>query len=86
MLSNKAAVAALGLVAMAGAAGTGAFIASQRAQPPAIVAEAPAPALAQEGVESTEATIDPVPAGEPMLLDALGWAPPGGGCRPGATG
>jgi hypothetical protein len=73
MLSNKAAVAALGLVAMAGAAGTGAFMATQRAQPPAIVADAAAPALAQEGVEATEATIDPVPAAEPSTSEV---APP----------
>jgi type IV secretory pathway VirB10-like protein len=58
MLSNKAALAAAGLVAMAGAAGTGAFIATQRAQPPAIVSDASAPALAEQGVEATEATID----------------------------
>jgi type IV secretory pathway VirB10-like protein len=73
MLSNRAAVAALGLVAMAGAAGTGAFLATQRAQPPAIVADAAAPALAQEGVDATEATIDPVPAVEPSTADV---APP----------
>lgn len=64
MLSNKAALAAAGLVAMAGAAGTGAFIATQRAQPPAIVSDASTPALAEQGVEATEATIDAPPAAE----------------------
>jgi type IV secretory pathway VirB10-like protein len=78
MLSNKAALAAAGLVAMAGAAGTGAFIATQRAQPPAIVSDASAPAPAEQGVEATEATIDspPAPNKDATALAEPAAAPP----------
>jgi type IV secretory pathway VirB10-like protein len=55
---NKAAIAGMGLVALTGAAGMGAFIASQRSQH---AVETTAPSLAASGVEATEAVVEPLP-------------------------
>ncbi len=60
MLSNKAAVAAIGVVALAGAAATGVFLASRQAEPQAVatVAGAPSDALASSAVDATEGVVD----------------------------
>jgi type IV secretory pathway VirB10-like protein len=59
MLSNKAAFAALGVVALVGAAGAGAFIASRRAPQVVVPVSDLAPsASAAAGVEATEAVVD----------------------------
>lgn len=55
MLSNKAAIAAVGLVALVGAAGAGAFIATQRAE-----SAFEAPVLTAGGIDATEATVEPL--------------------------
>ncbi len=60
MLSNKAALAAIGVVAFAGAAATGAFLASRRPEPAAVatVSSASTDAATTPGVEATEAVVD----------------------------
>lgn len=60
MLTNKAAIAAIGVVALAGAAATGVFVASRQAEPQAVVtmAEAPADAPPSSGVDATEGVVD----------------------------
>ena len=60
MLSNKAALAAIGVVAFAGAAATGAFLASRRPAPAAVTAGASVSpdAGTAHGVDATEAVID----------------------------
>jgi type IV secretory pathway VirB10-like protein len=77
MLSNKAAIAAVGLVALAGAAGAGAFIASQRS---AFAPDAQAPSVTA-GVDATEATVEPLtpppsPAEKAPAARAVSPAPP----------
>lgn len=62
MLSNKVAVALVGLLALVGAAGAGAFFASRPSVQPMVTedvkAPAPAPAAATEAVDSTETVVD----------------------------
>ena len=60
MLSNKAAVAAIGVVALAGAAATGVFLASRGPESPAGVAVSTesAAGAAPAGVDATEAVIE----------------------------
>ena len=62
MLSNKVAVALLGLLALVGAAGAGAFFASRPSAAPMITADVKAPAVQEsapaKAVESTEAVVD----------------------------
>lgn len=77
MLSNKAAVAAIGVVALAGAVATGVFVASRQAEPQAVVtmAEAPSDAPASTGVDATEGVIEDtdtgaVPTREPAPVPA----------------
>jgi len=60
MLSNKVALAVIGAVALTGAAAAGAFLASYRAEPAAVV-EVPSAtpeAVPAAGVEATEAVVD----------------------------
>ena len=54
MLSNKAALAAIGVVALVGASAAGTFLASRHAEP----APAPRPNGEPPGVEATEAVVD----------------------------
>jgi type IV secretory pathway VirB10-like protein len=61
MLSNKVAVALLGLLALVGAAGAGAFFASRPSVQPVIAEDVKAPATseaASKAVEATEAVVD----------------------------
>src|SRR6185436_6124158 len=62
MLSNKVAVALLGLLALVGAAGAGAFFASRPSASPMTTADVKAPAVQDsaptKAVESTEAVVD----------------------------
>lgn len=58
MLSNKAAFAALGVVALVGAAGAGAFVASRRAPQVVVPVSDLAPSAPAVGVEATEAVLD----------------------------
>jgi type IV secretory pathway VirB10-like protein len=75
MLSNKAAIAAVGLVALAGAAGAGAFIATQRTASVSEVSMSE-PALTP-GVEGTEAIVEPLPTEtvEPRPTEPVEVAP-----------
>ncbi len=82
MLSNKAALAAIGAVALVGASATGAFLASRRADPAAVATASSisADAVPTSGVEATEAVVeDPVtpPASAPAASPARPAAPVG---------
>ena len=73
MLSNKAAMAAVGLVALVGAAGAGALIATQQSRS---VSEVPPPALMAGGVEGTEASVEGTEAiVEPLPTETVEVAP-----------
>jgi type IV secretory pathway VirB10-like protein len=62
MLSNKAALAAIGAVALVGASATGAFLASRRAEPAAVATGSTGSpdATASPGVEATEGVVEEV--------------------------
>jgi type IV secretory pathway VirB10-like protein len=79
MLSNKVAVALLGLLALVGAAGAGAYFASRPSDQPPAMADVvtPVPAAPGQAVESTEAVVDDKPSeseAKPPVADAA--APP----------
>lgn len=80
MLSNKVAVALLGLLALVGAAGAGAFFASRPSAAPVITADVKAPAVQEtapaKAVESTEAVVDDKAAAEaPPAVETPSPAP-----------
>ena len=76
MLSNKAALAAIGVVAFAGAAATGAFLASRRPEPAAVatVSSASTDAATTPGVEATEAVVDDTTPAASISATASGSA------------
>jgi hypothetical protein len=84
MLSNKVAVALLGLLALVGAAGAGAFFGSRPAATPMVSEGVQAPAVADapasKAVESTDAVVDdekkaPESEAQPPAADAPAPAP-----------